>query len=154
MRAVRAAALAVSTLADTTVEATSRVRLTSPEGGPAQPPFANAAIRVRTALSPRALLDALAALERQAGRAPASARVQAVNHPRPLDLDLLFYEDVELSTPALTLPHPRLHLRRFVLDPLCDLDPDLVHPRLGRTVSELRRACSWGAPDADGKVHQ
>ncbi len=149
---VRAAARSVSTLAGTTVEAVSHVRLTAPEGGPAQPRYANAALRVRTSLPPRALLAALAALERQAGRAPARARADAVNHPRPLDLDLLLYDGVVLTTPVLTLPHPRFHLRRFVLDPLCDLDPDLVHPVLGRTLRDLWRALGGRSGDAAGSV--
>ena len=138
------AARAVATLAGTTLEAASGVWMTEPQGGPRQPRYANAVLRVRTSLPPRALLAGLAALERQAGRAPASARVAAVNHPRPLDLDLLLYGGLVLTTRALTLPHPRLHLRRFVLDPLCELDPGLVHPTLGRTMRALRRALMEG----------
>lgn len=119
------------------VEARSRLRTTAPEGPP-QPSYVNAACRVRTTLSPCALLDVLRSLETAAGRRrrPGAER----NAPRPLDLDLLLYEDRVLRLPELTLPHPRVHLRRFVLEPLADLDPDLVHPVLRRSVSDLLAA--------------
>jgi 2-amino-4-hydroxy-6-hydroxymethyldihydropteridine diphosphokinase len=95
--------------------------------------FVNGVILVETELSPIELLDRLQDVQRQAGR-PAQARRFG---PRVLDLDLLLYDGLILDDPRLTLPHPRLHRRRFVLRPLCDIDPDTLHPRMGRTAREL-----------------
>jgi 2-amino-4-hydroxy-6-hydroxymethyldihydropteridine diphosphokinase len=90
------------------------------------PDYLNAVARLRTTLAPQALLAALLDIEQSHGRQRPHA-----NAPRTLDLDLLLLDDLALDTPALTLPHPRLHLRRFVLDPLAELDPALAHPGLG-----------------------
>jgi 2-amino-4-hydroxy-6-hydroxymethyldihydropteridine diphosphokinase len=90
----------------------------------AQPDFLNAAVRIRTELEPEALLDRCKAIEAERGRA-----LQAPRHsPRPLDVDLLLLGDLELSTERLTLPHPEVRSRRFVLVPLLELDPDLRLP--------------------------
>jgi 2-amino-4-hydroxy-6-hydroxymethyldihydropteridine diphosphokinase len=89
-----------------------------------QPDFLNAAIRVRTDLEPEALLDACKAVEAERGRALDAPR----HSPRPLDVDLLLLGDLELSTERLTLPHPEVTSRRFVLAPLLELDPDLALP--------------------------
>ena len=119
----------------TRVVASSRLHVTAPVG-PAQPPYLNAVVRVVTDLPPRALLDALHRLEAAAGR------VRDVRWgPRTLDLDLLLYGARVSADPALTLPHPRMHERRFVLAPLCDIDPNLRHPLVDRTMAELLRAC-------------
>ncbi|MDR2261549.1 MAG: 2-amino-4-hydroxy-6-hydroxymethyldihydropteridine diphosphokinase [Azoarcus sp.] len=91
-----------------------------------QPDYINAVAAVDTALSPAALLDRLLALEAAGGRTRAAARA-----PRPIDLDLLLHGDTELRAPALTLPHPRLHQRAFVLRPLAEIAPGLVIPGLG-----------------------
>jgi 2-amino-4-hydroxy-6-hydroxymethyldihydropteridine diphosphokinase len=115
------------------VEATSRFHLTPPVGPP-QPAYLNAVTRVRSKLSPRALLDVLRAMEAAAGR-----RRGVVWGPRTLDLDLLLYGGVVLDTPELVLPHPRLAQRRFVLAPLCELDPQILHPVLHRKMSGLLR---------------
>lgn len=103
--------------------------------GPAQPAYLNAAVRISTTLSPRALLAVLNQLEDAAGR-----KRTVRWGPRTLDLDLLFYEGVVLESSALTLPHPGIASRRFVLEPLCELDPDLVHPLLDRSLSDLLEA--------------
>lgn len=107
--------------------------LTEPVGGPTQPDFLNAVATGRTFLPPFGLLELLKRLEAEAGR-PASGEA---NGPRPLDLDLLLYGDLQIDLPELVVPHPRLVTRRFVLAPLADLLPDLVVPGTGRTVASL-----------------
>jgi 2-amino-4-hydroxy-6-hydroxymethyldihydropteridine diphosphokinase len=97
-----------------------------------QPDFVNTAVLARTALPPDAILAVAKALEHAAGRRP-GVRFG----PRPLDIDLLLYGDLTLSTPELTLPHPRLRERRFMLEPLAALAPDLQVPPGGATVREL-----------------
>ena len=89
-----------------------------------QPDFLNAAVRIRTELEPEALLDLCKAIEVEQGRALGSQR----HGPRPLDVDLLLLGDVELETERLSLPHPEVTSRRFVLAPLLELDPDLSLP--------------------------
>ncbi|HSQ72779.1 MAG TPA: 2-amino-4-hydroxy-6-hydroxymethyldihydropteridine diphosphokinase [Rubrivivax sp.] len=91
------------------------------------PDFVNAVAELRTALAPRELLQALQAIEQTHGR-----QRPYRNAPRTLDLDLLLYGERIIDEPGLTVPHPRLQGRAFVLRPLADLAPDLVHPRLGR----------------------
>ena len=93
---------------------------TAPVGFASQPDFINAVACVQTDLSPRALLDALLAVERRYGRVR-----DVPNGPRTLDLDLLVYGDVVLDEPGLTIPHPRMHERAFVMVPLAELAPDL-----------------------------
>jgi len=106
---------------------------TEPIGPPPQGPYLNAVLKLRTTQTPRRVLERLLAIEREAGR----VRTDERNTPRVLDLDLLFYGAHTLHEPDLVLPHPRLHERAFVLEPLCELAPDLVHPRCGETVAEL-----------------
>ena len=119
-----------------TLERRSDLYLTEPVDGPAQDWFVNAVAQGRTELSPTALLAACQEVEHAQGR------VRVVrNGPRSLDLDLLLYGDLVRDDAALTLPHPRLHERRFVLVPLCDVAPDEVHPRLGVTFRALLASC-------------
>jgi 2-amino-4-hydroxy-6-hydroxymethyldihydropteridine diphosphokinase len=107
------------------VEATSALYETEPVGDILdQPDFLNAVVRVSTDLEPEALLDLCKAIEVEQGRMMGAPR----HGPRPLDVDLLLVGDLELSTDRLTLPHPELTSRRFVLVPLLELDPDLALP--------------------------
>lgn len=108
---------------------------TDPVGPQDQDKFLNAAARVETNLSPMQLLEQMLALELELGRAPREER----QHwgPREIDLDLLLHGDTVLELPGLTLPHPRLHERTFVLAPLCEIAAEVVHPTLGKTMGEL-----------------
>jgi 2-amino-4-hydroxy-6-hydroxymethyldihydropteridine diphosphokinase len=107
------------------VEAVSSAYETEPVGEILdQPDFLNAAVRVSTALEPEELLDACKAIEAEQGRMFAGPR----HGPRPLDLDLLLLGDLELTTDRLTIPHPEVTSRRFVLAPLLELDPELTLP--------------------------
>ena len=114
------------------VVAVSRFHETEPVGPP-QGRYLNAAAGLRTSLEPRELLGCLLAIEARAGRERGPVRWSA----RTLDLDLLFYDDACLEERDLVVPHPRLHERSFVLEPLRELAPDLVHPKLGATLTEL-----------------
>ncbi|GMU36767.1 MAG: 2-amino-4-hydroxy-6-hydroxymethyldihydropteridine diphosphokinase [Phycisphaerae bacterium] len=112
----------------------SSVYETAPVDAPAgSPSFLNAVAGVTTKLDAPSLRDALMRLERAAGRQTGDR-----NAPRELDLDLLFFGDRVIETAELTVPHPRLHERRFVLEPLAELACGLVHPGLRRTVGDLR----------------
>lgn len=114
----------------------SALYLTEPVGGPPQDWYVNAVAEVRTELSPEALLEACLDVEREMGR------VRTVKDgPRTIDIDLLLYDSLIRDTPGLALPHPRMHLRRFVLVPLCEIAPSAVHPATGLTVSELLDRC-------------
>lgn len=119
------------------VEAVSSAYETEPVGEILdQPDFLNAAARVRTGLEPEALLDLCKAIEVEQGRMLGGPR----HGPRPLDLDLLLVEGVELRSERLTLPHPQVSVRRFVLMPLLELDPELALPdgtRLGESLARL-----------------
>lgn len=116
------------------VVATSTLRETEPWGPVAQPGFLNGAVEVETSLEPRALLGVLLDVERRLGR----VRDERFG-PRTIDLDLLVFGDAVLDEPGLTVPHPRLHERAFALEPLHELDPELVVPGRGR-VDELLQA--------------
>jgi 2-amino-4-hydroxy-6-hydroxymethyldihydropteridine diphosphokinase len=106
--------------------------LTSPEGGPPQEDYLNGVIKAETWLSPEECLMLFKRVEEEMGRVPAGR-----NHPRIIDLDLLFYDDVVMNAETPTLPHPRLHERSFVLRGLVQVAPELVHPVLGKTMREL-----------------
>lgn len=110
----------------------SPVYETPPWGYTDQPPFLNQVIQAETELSPGRLLNFLKQIEADMGR-----RVTRRNGPRPIDLDILFYDDLVLESPGLSIPHPRLRGRGFVLLPLADLAPNLIHPILKKSVIEL-----------------
>jgi 2-amino-4-hydroxy-6-hydroxymethyldihydropteridine diphosphokinase len=116
------------------VEASSSVYETAPQGEVLdQPDFLNAALRVRTALGPEELLDAAKAVERDLGREPGDLR----HGPRPIDVDVLLLGDLEYSSARLSLPHREVTSRRFVLEPLLELDPELTLPDGTRLASQL-----------------
>jgi len=118
------------------VEAVSSAYETEPVGELLdQPDFLNAAVRVRTALEPEALLDACKAIEVERGRVFAGPR----HGPRALDVDVLLLGELELAGERLTLPHPQLSARRFVLEPLLELDPELALPDGTRLRDALER---------------
>jgi 2-amino-4-hydroxy-6-hydroxymethyldihydropteridine diphosphokinase len=105
---------------------------TAPEGLKDQPPFVNAVLRLQTDLTPRELLHRLQGIEESLGR-----RRGIRWGPRTIDLDLLLYDDIILKEESLEIPHPRMHERRFVLEPLCDIAPEVMHPLLKKTAKEL-----------------
>lgn len=117
------------------VVAVSTLRETEPVGYLDQPAFLNAAAALETALEPHALLERLLAVERELGRTRDGPRFG----PRTIDLDLLLYEDRVIDEPGLVVPHPRMAERRFVLEPLAELDPDLAVPGRGRVADLLAR---------------
>jgi 2-amino-4-hydroxy-6-hydroxymethyldihydropteridine diphosphokinase len=108
---------------------------TEPVGHEDQPWFLNTVVEIRTELSPLLLLERLKALERQLGR-----HAREPESPREIDLDLLLYGDRVLDEPHLMIPHLQMHRRRFVLVPLVELAPDVIHPVYGKTMVDLLEA--------------
>ena len=117
------------------VEALSSLYLTEPVGFANQDCFLNAAVCLRTHLTPREVLEAVLAMEREMGR------VRTVKYgPRTIDIDLLLWGEMAIDEPGLSLPHPRLQERLFVLAPLAEIAPALRHPVLGQVMAALRDA--------------
>lgn len=133
---VRAALGRLRHLPETKVLRVSTLRNTEPVGYLDQPRFLNGAAELETRLSARRLLGALLELERAFGRDRANVPAQG---PRTLDLDLLLYGQEQIDEPGLEIPHPRLHQRRFVLEPLAELDPSLEVPGKGSVQTLLSR---------------
>jgi 2-amino-4-hydroxy-6-hydroxymethyldihydropteridine diphosphokinase len=133
---LRAALALIRGLPQTNVTAVSPFLETDPvDAPPDSGPFMNAAAVLETALSAPALMQALLEIERSLGRNRTES--QPKNSPRPIDLDLLLYGDMISSTPQLTVPHPRMHLRRFVLAPLAQIAPGMIHPVYRQTIRQL-----------------
>jgi 2-amino-4-hydroxy-6-hydroxymethyldihydropteridine diphosphokinase len=109
---------------------------TAPVGYLDQPRFLNAALLLETELGPLQLLESLLAIERTMGRDRAATVAKG---PRVIDLDVLLFGDVVMATPVLTLPHPAMRERRFVLEPLAEIAPGMIDPVTGRTMAELLR---------------
>lgn len=132
---VRAALAELAGIPESALDAASSLYRTAPLGLKHQPDFINAVAAVDTALAPLALLEALFAIEARFGRSRS-----VPNAPRTLDLDLLLYGDTRLNEAQLTLPHPRMHQRAFVLAPLAEIAPECRIPGRG-TVLELLAGC-------------
>jgi 2-amino-4-hydroxy-6-hydroxymethyldihydropteridine diphosphokinase len=131
---IRAAVAALGEEEGIEVVAVSTLRDTEPVGVGEQPRYVNGVAALETTLAARELLDRLLAVEQRFGR----VRIPGEHGPRTLDLDLLLYGDEAIEEPGLTVPHPRLHERRFVLEPLGELAPGLVVPGRGDMESLLR----------------
>jgi 2-amino-4-hydroxy-6-hydroxymethyldihydropteridine diphosphokinase len=134
-RQLEAAIAELTKLPDTNFVLASGIYKSSPLGYLDQPDFLNAVVQLDTRLSPDALLDRLQEIERRHGR-----ERPFPGAPRTLDLDLLLHGDGVVGTPRLTLPHPRMHERAFVLEPLTEIAPDIAIPGRG-AASELLAAC-------------
>lgn len=120
----------------TQVHRLSPVYRTKAWGNTEQPDFLNMAVELRTALPAAELMQSLLAVERKMGR----ERLEKWG-PRTIDIDLLFYRDETIREPQLQVPHPLLHERRFVLLPMNDLSPELIHPVLGKSIARLLADC-------------
>ncbi len=114
------------------IERVSSIYETEPVGYAEQLPFLNAICRAQTELGPMQLLSLVKGIEASLGRVPSFP-----NAPRPIDIDIIFYGDLIMEIPDLTIPHPRLEERAFVLIPLLEIAPDLRHPVSGENVKDL-----------------
>jgi 2-amino-4-hydroxy-6-hydroxymethyldihydropteridine diphosphokinase len=136
---VRAGCEALAMLPDTRLARLSSLYRSSPVGYLEQPDFVNAVAQIETALSPRELLHELLQIEYRAGRVR-----DFPNAPRTLDLDLLLYGETVCDEPALTIPHPRMHERAFVLVPLAEIGPQIAVPGRGAVADLLARVDTAG----------
>ena len=133
LASISQAVAALASLSGVRVMQMALISETEPVGGPPQGLYLNTVVELETSLSPSDLLGQLKTIEGQLGRQPAAQRWA----PRPIDLDVLLYDDLVLEDPTLTIPHPRMHERRFVLEPLAHLAPEMIHPILKRPIREL-----------------
>jgi 2-amino-4-hydroxy-6-hydroxymethyldihydropteridine diphosphokinase len=108
---------------------------TPPWGYESSETYLNMVAAIKTTLEPEELLRATQRIERDTGRTEKT--LDGRYHDRPIDIDILLYDDLVIQTPELTIPHPLMHRRSFVLKPLCDIAPFLVHPVLKQTIREL-----------------
>ncbi len=136
---VRVAFEELNALPQTRLVAHSNLYETEPVDVVTQPWFVNAAAIIETDLTPEQLLQAMLDIEAKAGRI---RTVDSIKGPRPLDLDLLLFEDRVIDTERLCLPHPRMMQRRFVLEPLHEVAADWVHPVCGKSISALFIDCT------------
>ena len=111
----------------------SRFYKTEPVDFKDQAWFVNGVFQIRTDLNPWDLIEEIKRIEKAAGRKSQTVRFG----PRVLDIDILLYGDQIIETETLTIPHPRMHKRRFVLKPVCDIDPHINHPMMGKTMIQL-----------------
>ena len=132
----RAAVAALAEHPEIEIDATSSLYETSPVGGPPQRSYVNLAVRIRTSLDPRGLLETVKGIERQLGREPNEMRWG----PRVADLDILTFDEEKVVEPDLEIPHPRLRQRRFVLVPMLEIDPDAADPWGSRYADALDEA--------------
>ena len=130
------------------VAVSSHIYETEPWGDfqdPNTQPFLNIALLVHTNLTPLQALSSALLIEKELGRQriglPSSSELRTYSS-RPIDIDLIFFGNLVINTPTLTLPHPRMHLRRFVLKPLCDIAPDYIHPLFNKTLITLLSECT------------
>jgi 2-amino-4-hydroxy-6-hydroxymethyldihydropteridine diphosphokinase len=132
---IQAAMIQLQSVSDSPGVKSSIWRTTPVDCPPGSPPFLNAVIGLipRQGETPETFLKKLRELEKTFGRTPK----KILNEPRPLDLDLIVFGNETRSTPELILPHPRAHQRRFVLQPLSEIAPDLIMPGQGKTVAQL-----------------
>ena len=119
------------------IMSTSSIYRTAAWGNRDQPDFYNQVIGIKTALAPDILMNKCLAIEAQMGR-----KRQGNWTPRIIDIDLLLYDEKTITEKNVTIPHPRLHLRKFTLIPLAEIAPDHVHPIYGMTITELLKVCS------------
>lgn len=138
-------------LPETRLVAWSPIYETEPVGPVPQGRFLNAAAELDSQLDPRSLLEHLKRIEELAGRSPTEQRIKW--GPRALDLDILLYGDAVVSLDDLIVPHPLMHDRWFVLKPLADLNPGIVHPLLEMTVGELLKYLETASPDEGDPPH-
>jgi 2-amino-4-hydroxy-6-hydroxymethyldihydropteridine diphosphokinase len=110
---------------------------TEPWGFESEEKFLNMVVKIETDLTPDVLLEKILSLESLLGRVRGKERYAS----RSIDIDILFYDDLVIDKDHLKIPHPLLHERKFVLMPLCDIDPGLKHPVLGKTIAELLQIC-------------
>jgi len=114
------------------VKKKSRMYLTEPVGNTEQDWFLNCVVEIQTEIEPKQLLSSFKSIERKLGRAK-----NVKNGPRIIDIDILFYGNNIVTTKNLVIPHPLLHERLFVLQPMIDLNPDFIHPVLKKSIQEL-----------------
>lgn len=133
---LRAALRRVAELPNTRVVRVSEFYETEPRLFHEQPDFVNACARISTGLDAQSLLDELLEIEREFGRVRTTS-----NGPRPIDLDILFYGDRIIDVEGLRVPHPGVPERAFVLVPLAEIAPELMHPELGESITRLCEAC-------------
>jgi len=116
---------------------TSSVYSTEPWGTQNPLPYLNAAISLMTSETVEVVLKKIMSIEKKLGR----KRDGSLNAPRTIDIDIIFYENLIIKRKKLTIPHPRMHLRRFVLVPLNEIEPDFIHPEFKLSVGELLKNC-------------